>query len=320
MTDLFSRCQFGGYGIPLKIQQNSYSVILTPPGTVLEKTNFLANLINSENPRAIFHFGHHQDCIGYAAVELANQNSKSVIFHHCDHDPSIGATMKHAIHCDFTQEVSSFCKAFNKNVISFPLVSLKPLATRPSNLDTEICFATSGAANKFDGSIDDIHYADVILRLLKHFPRSRMLHIGPLEREMLDKINSVLEEVSGARERFFTIGQVPSVSEAVLSHSATIYLSSFPLAGGRATSEAQSIGLPVIFFDKGTDKPLESWKSIYANKTLSWNSLDELVKKANYCMLNYEFTSKTAIEHYQKHSSPEAMIEKLNNIYSLLGG
>jgi hypothetical protein len=318
LTDLFSRCQFGGYGIPVKIQQNSSSIILTPPGTVLEKINFLANFLNSKNPKAIFHFGHHQDCIGYAAVELANQNNKSVIFHHCDHDPSIGATLEHAAHCDFTPEVSSYCKAFHENMLLFPLVSPKPSTTRSSNLDMEICFASSGAANKFDGNIDGIRYADIILKLLTHFPCSRMLHIGPLEKVMIDEIHSAIEGVSGVKERFFNIGQVPSVSEALLRNSATIYLSSFPLAGGRATSEAQSIGLPVLFFDKGNEKPLESWNSIFANKMLSWNNLDNMIKKIDYCILNYEAMSKIAIGHYQAYSSDEKMIEKLNNIYSLL--
>lgn len=318
LTDLFSRCQFGGYGIPLKIQQNSSSVILSPPGTVLEKINFIAKILSSENPKAIFHFGHHQDCIGYAAVELANKNNKSVIFHHCDHDPSIGATFKHAAHCDFTPEVSKYCKAFHENLLYFPIVSAKPSHTRSPHADKEICFATSGADNKFQGDIDGIHYPDIILKLLTHFPYSRMLHIGPIEKETLDGIHSVISQVSGVRDRFLNIGQVSSVSEALLSHSATIYLSSFPLHGGRATSEAQSIGLPVLFFDNGNGKPLESWNSVYANQSLSWNSLDELVKKVNYCILNYEITSKTAIEHYQTFSSHEKMIEKLNDIYSYL--
>ena len=320
LTDLFSRCQFGGYGIPLKIQQNSSCVILAPPGTFLEKIKFVANILNSENPKAIFHFGHHQDCIGYAAVHLANKNNKSVIFHHCDHDPSIGATLKHAVHCDFTPEISNYCEAFHENLLSFPIVSSKPSHTRSSHVDPEICFATSGADNKFQGDIDGIRYPHIILKLLNHFPYSRMLHIGPMEKGTLDEIHSVIDQVPGTRDRFFNIGQVSSVSEALLSHSATIYLSSFPLHGGRATSEAQSIGLPVLFFDKGNGKPLESWNSVYANQSLSWNNLDELAEKIDHCILNYEVLSKNSIGYYQIHSSHEKMIEKLNDIYSYLEG
>jgi hypothetical protein len=313
LTDIFDRSINSSLISPQKFTEKGINLYAIPSGTIYEKINFLADLLIKINPKAIFHFGHHQDPIGYGAVEISGLKKRSAIFHHCDHEPSIGATMDHAIHCDFTLEVNKFCQKFHNNSLIFPLHSKKPSRIRSCDADDQICFATSGHPKKFIGNNNCIEYLDIVLILLNNFPEANFIHIGGLDNSILDAVDKKLGPKK--KSRFINVGPVSSVAETLLNYSATVYISSFPLAGGIATSEAQSIGLPVIFYDSLAEIPLHDFKSYFASEELSWTKLEDLPKTANYALKNYYQLWSNSISHYKNNASKEAMNEAISKIH-----
>jgi hypothetical protein len=314
LTDIFGKYHSGHLRLPEKIELAASSVFVLPSVRTLTKVRFLANFLLDISPRAIFHFGHHQDCIGYTAVETAGLQSRSVLFHHCDHDPSLGATLAHAIHCDFSEELVTICGKQRSNVQLFPLVSAPPETVRMPTANTPPRFATSGTQVKFFGEAHGIRYADIVLRVLQSHPHSSLLHIGKLSVQTQSEIYTVLGGLTGARERFIELGDVDSVVRVLIEHSATIYLSSFPNHGGRATSEAQSIGLPVIFFDTGQKIPLIDWPSVFASHDLRWETLDCLETAIKKVASDYEMYSTKSMLHYARHNTREAMKRAISEI------
>ena len=313
LTDIFGRSINKSLINPQKFKEKGINLYAIPSGTIFEKINFLADLLIKINPKAIFHFGHHQDPIGYGAVEISGLKKRSAIFHHCDHEPSIGATMDHAIHCDFSIEVNKFCQKIHDNTLIFPLHSKKPSRIRSCDADDQICFATSGHPKKFIGKDNYIEYLDIVFTLLNNFPEAKFIHIGGLDNSIIDGIDQKLGP--NKKTRFINIGPVSSVAETLLNYSATVYISSFPIAGGIATSEAQSIGLPVIFYDSLAEIPLHDVKSIFASPELSWTKLEDLPKTATYALKNYCQLWSNSVSHYRSNASKESMNEAISKIH-----
>ena len=84
------------------------TVILLPPGNLLEKTIFLKKLIKCIKPKTAVLLTHHDDPIGVTAI-CGTSINKKIFHHHCDHNLSLGATIKEFYHYDTTPFGKTVC-------------------------------------------------------------------------------------------------------------------------------------------------------------------------------------------------------------------
>lgn len=289
------------------------SIIVLLQNTLWGKCRELRNLTQRLSPRNILYFQHHYDPIAFIGT-LGHYGSHKTIFHHCDHNPSLGNTINGLEHVDFTTEMAATCSTCLKR--DAKILPLYVTDTNRKNFEPVhpnlFSVVTSGTSNKFarTGPFALQAIVETVLSTLQ----GDFFHIGPIDAEWLIEIKSYLVSKNIEPTRFATLGTVSSLWVALAGLDAHLYLGSAPVGGGRAAIEAQGCGYPVAFFRVNNQGTALGTESIYASKEIGWSTLDELSAMLKTVAPKLPSLSQKARENYELNFSREKFMQVLGGI------
>ena len=311
-SDLFGQIVSGVKKLDNIVTPKALSSITVNSGTLLHKVRSLVNLLKAIKPKHVWLFNHHQDVVIVLAALLFDQGRRTIFVHHCDHDPGLGATIRFPHHLDFTSELMENCGSIGLNTSPISLYT-KPPGGKAISIGSGLTVATAGRVNKFTGSMGGIEYRELVKEVLSHPSVSAFHHIGSVEQSYVADLKSYLGNTGVNPDRLKFAGEVPDISDFLISSGVNLYWSSFPLAAGSTTAEAQGAGIPVAFFDQSlnTELPLCAVESIYASPDLKWSCLEDIPRVLETARNDWKRLSEAATRKYEECFSREAFCNHL---------
>lgn len=309
LTDIFDRYATGQLVLGSVFNNlNRASVIVIPKMRMLDKLKNLFNLIRFLKPNTLGILAHHQDVVAFSACNDLIK-TQQVFVHHADHNPTLGATMKHYVHMDLTLGNQRFCvNSGVTNTVYLPLFGKKRF--RSSGKNGQFSTAMSGTFNKFTTE-GDFAYTKIVKTILKKI-NGQHYHIGPIPDDYLKIICSDLIESGIDPSRFRYLGVVDSLSDTLFNNNIDVYLTSAPVGGGKAYVEALGCGIAIIrfkkFFDGLTTSNYNEEYS-YSPDHLSWETLDELDHALSHIDLSLEFEKSQ--KYFMLHHNPEHFLQQV---------
>jgi hypothetical protein len=278
------------------------TLIKLPAGALWEKCGTLAALTRSLRPRSISYLSHHQDPIPYVAT-LRYEEARRIFFHHCDHNPSLGASLGGVRHVDLSGALQTTCSAHLQRQVDLLPMHVQDRGKKRFSRVKGRAFSvvTSGRAGKFTrhGEMALHRWVRAALQAVD----GQFFHIGPLPEGWVQEIRDHLAEQGIDPTRFVYLGLVTSLWSTLLQIDAAFYLGSAPVAGGRAAIEAQGAGYPVLFFTGFTSGPLVENYSLFADRSLGWHDPDSLAQLLTKVAPRHAQLSKDARRYYVEHFS-----------------
>ena len=312
MTDLF------GTGETEAVKNRFDTDIVFAIGeTYLDKLYWLQLQLTVHKPSQIFLFNHHQDAVAISSVQ-PTLTSQLIFYHHCDHNMSLGLYLSHAKHIDPHSFGYYNCrnKLGVKNNIYIPLVA-EDLQPRSSNSDfvanKKLTTCSSGSANKFEQPYSYI-YAEEVPKILA-ITDGYHIHIGSLSPQTLVTIQRKLGDLGINPDKFIHIPWVKSIWRAMSDHNVDLYISSFPIGGGRASIEVMGSGTPIIGCRNYHSRLLSVVDIIYPeaffwdNPEELYNYLDSLTQVTLFNQANF------SRKHYAQYHSPKIFVKCLEGLW-----
>lgn len=289
-----------------------YSLLLAPTGRFDGVMRWLFEQLSALRPSAVFLFQHPYDAVALTPIPLL-QHSEVYFNHHVDTSFCLGASLKLTGHIDQTPVIyNTLCRNTpGLNPVFVPLTVPDPGARDPATFGTRgpLRTAVCGSYNKFMDQDYAFRYADV-LPLLLGYTGGEHIHIGTLPNDYLATISANMQRRGIAPERFRYIPHVVSLGRALDEFAVDLYLTSFPLGGGKAVIEAMASGTPILYH--------QNYKSLYANAVADmvypeapiWHDLDSLataLQAATPDMLQQQ--SRLSRAYFAAHHA-EATVER----------
>ncbi|MDB5438238.1 MAG: hypothetical protein JWM33_665, partial [Caulobacteraceae bacterium] len=253
------------------------------------------------------------DSVAIAAAQ-PGLTGELVFLHNADHNLTLGVTLAHSLHVDFHAKGFYNCREQEgvRNNVMWPLTAddLGPRAPVYAKKPIRTC--TCGGIEKFQPQFNrDLQpYAFPYEELAPLIPAATggvHLHIGALTEESLKQIRDGLTRFGVPQDRFVHIPSVLSLWAALKSEQVDLYISSFPLGGGRATVEALGAGLPICVHSNYRSIFFTPENEVY-EEALVWRTPEELVG----CLMDLapetlERHSRAARAYYDKHHHPSLL-------------
>jgi hypothetical protein len=303
LTDLFGHMNRNPEGFAwIESRLAGAQVLTLSPGDLWQKSGDLHELVRQLQPRSMWYLSHHQDPIPFVGTLGAGSVSRAFV-HHCDHNPSLGASLKSVRHVDITDKLQETCSQFHGADTELLRLYVADQGRRPTTAVSGNAFSTvtAGRSGKFSqtgpvalsriigtalGATSGLHY-----------------HIGPLEAEWEREVRTTLQAAGIDPSRFVAVGAVPSLWESLKAIDVAVYIGSAPVSGGRGGVEAQGCGLPVLFYTGFEQGSLLADYSSYADAKLGWSTCEELAERLINVSVNYEQHSDAARAFYAEHFS-----------------
>jgi hypothetical protein len=314
LTDLFNRADINSmtdWFRPIA------ELRVAPRGTMLKKLEWLVAQLDAIKPARIFLFNHHQDAIAIASVQPWLGSTKVIFYHHADHNLCLGVHLPRTLHIDPHNIGYHNCRMHEglKDNRYLPLV-IEDKAPHSANhgflRDGILRTCSSGTYLKFNPSYM-YPYGELILKRLElrngvHF------HIGNLPDGVLGSIRNRLVAEGIDASRFIHIPWVQSLFSSLIEHHIDLYISSFPLGGGRASIEAMGSGTPSLIHQSSVSRHNGFIDSAYP-EALVWKDPAEFYDQI--CSLTPQVLTEHsgyARQHYESYHLPSLMASELNNI------
>lgn len=318
LTDLFLNFHKDRNQFDWLYERYGHAAVIVLPGQSLwSKAQTLHDLLRGLRPRNILYFNHHQDPLPFVAALASQPEARQVLFHHCDHNPSLGCTVAGVQHVDFTTSLQATCTAhLDQPSQRLPLyVPDQGVRPRPRVRGQHFSVVTSGRPGKF-ARTGPLALQAIIATSLTAI-RGQFFHIGPLDEAWLAEIRAHLGTQGLAPGRFVHLGLVPSVWRQLAELDAAFYIGSAPVSGGRAGIEAQGCGYPVLPFNGFEAGSLLADFSSYADEALGWSSLTELGQRLRSLAPRQAELSAQARAFYERCFSREVFRRALGEIIDL---
>ncbi|SRR6266851_4216743 len=272
-----------------------------------EKTRELSSLIATLGPQAVLLLAHQDDSVAYVGV--AEHAAPRVLFlHHADHQPSLGACRFDYTHVDLTPACHSVCASQTCLHPSLLNLTVKDVGTVQLVERHAIIGVTCGSPHKYAGS-SDFSYAQLLAALLSGGV-DRVLHIGEMPASQKDQICTDIVATGQDASRVVFLGDTPSLAAKLLEISPDFYLTSHPVGGGRATVEALSVGLPILWVRPPSTLPLMG-ADMTLNTSVLVSALEQIPAAIHRLETEKSTLAKRSREIYEKHYSSSAFREGL---------
>ena len=314
LTDLFDTYQRDPKQLEWIQERFKHAVVVQlPPGTMWEKCQTLQVFVRSLSPSSISYLAHHQDPIPYVAT-LGLKGVRKLFFHHGDHNPSLGCTLEGVRHVDLSPRLAELCRGYWGSAPDVLPMYVEDLGAQHIGPVTggDFSVVTSGHPAKFTRT-GPFSLKEIVLACLQ-VAQGSFFHIGPLEASWITEIRTHLAQHGIDGERFVHLDQVSSVWSELLRVGAAFYIGSAPVAGGRASVEAQGCGLPVLFFNGFETGPLLENYSLFAEPALGWASVRELGDLLRTLGPQHRDLSARARRFYVESFSRERYLESLQSL------
>lgn len=319
MTDIFNLSD--KKIIEQRFLQFNVNFLWAPRDNLTTKLKWLQNTLINLQPQKVFMFNHHQDAVTVAAMQ-PNLVKELCFFHHADYELCLGVHLSHALHIDAQSLGFHNCrhKIGIKNNIYWPLVVADQNydSARKFLVEGKLITCSSGSPKKFEVPYD-YSYIDLVPQILAA-TKGKHIHIGKLSKKSLEKIYNSLKRYNIPSDRFVHIPWVKSVWESLISQKVDVYLSSFPISGGRTTIEALGSGTPIIMHENYRSEYLGQVYMAYP-QVLCWRQPHQLLTLLKeYNSENLKQHSFWAREHYEKYYAPELFEKELTKSANELTG
>jgi hypothetical protein len=313
-SDLLDRIALGKTKLQGLVTPKALSSLTINSGDLLSKVITIVNLLNSISPKRVWILNHHQDVVILIAALIFDNGRRSIFVHHCDHDPGLGATIDFPVHLDLTDELLDNCVSIDLKASRLALYGA-PASRRAHFATSPLVIATAGSMNKFKGTMMGIQYPEVVSTILMHPAVGTFHHIGEVRDDYVSEFRNYLSSCGIDPNRMQFAGQVPRVSDHLLSIGARAYLSSFPLGAGTTTAEVQSAAIPVMYFNsKQKQMPLCSGASVFASPELEWNLLEDIHPILDMLTNDWNTFSNESYKKYTESSSRQVFLRQLETL------
>lgn len=313
LTDVFDRYASGKLFLGAVVNKlKDASIVVVPKMGMVDKLINILNFIKFFRPASIGILAHHQDVVAYSACnDLIN--TQQIYVHHADHNPTLGATIKHYIHMDVTQGNQKICEhAGVTNVVQLPLVGKKRF--RPYEKKHQFSTAMSGTFNKFTME-GEFAYVEIVKTILKRITGLHF-HIGPIPDDYLRIMHAELMGSGIDPARFRYLGPVDSLCDALVNSNVDVYITSAPVGGAKAYVEALGCGIAIVkfkkFFDGQTALNFNEEYS-YSGDHLTWETLEELDHALSNIDLSLEFEKSR--KYFMLNHDPELFTKLIHNFF-----
>jgi hypothetical protein len=256
---------------------------------------------------------HPFDSVAVAAVQ-SGLVGELVFLHNADHNLALGVTLPHALHVDFHAKGFYNCREREgvQNNVVWPLTAEDLGPRSPVFQARALRTCTCGGAEKFEPQFNRdlapyLYRYEELAPLIPTATGGLHVHIGPLSEEAQKTIGEGLDRAGVARERFVHVPSVPSLWEALKTLEIDLYVSSFPLGGGRATVEALGAGLPLCVHSNYRSILLSPVNEVY-DGALIWRTPEELAGcLSGLTPETLERHSRAARLYYEQHHQPSRL-------------
>lgn len=284
-----------------------------PPGDHAARLTWLKSRLSSLSPRVTRLVLHAFDSVAIAAVQpgLAGE---LVFLHNADHNLTLGVTLAHSLHVDFHAKGFYNCRDRQgvRNNVMWPLTATDLGPRPPLYAAAPIRTCTCGGGEKFEAPFTRdlapylFRYAE-LAALIPATTGGVHVHIGPLSDAALKEIGEGLDRFGVPRDQFVHLLSVPNLWDALKKLEIDLYISSFPLGGGRATVEALGAGLPICVHSNYRSIMLTPENEVYEDAFI-WRTPAELVR----CLTDLtpeilERHSRAARSYYERHHLPSRL-------------
>lgn len=284
--------------------------------TYHEKLLWLQNKWLEVNPEKVFLFNHPQDSVAIAAAQ-PEMPGKLFFYHHADYTLALGSRIKHAKHIDMNPLLFYQCQSYKVDNLYCPLIcddySVKD---KPKKFmqNGKINTASSGYFEKFNQSYL-YSYVELLPEILC-YTGGNHLHIGFLPQKMLNLIQENLIKAKVSLEKFIYLPLVKSVLTTIIEHEVDLYISSFPIGGGRTAIEVMASGTPVLSHLNYRSIFLSENHYLYPQAFL-WKTPEEL--KEIIQNLTPQTLAKHSLwsrKHYEENYLPEFLTNAIKDDFN----
>lgn len=284
-----------------------------PRGNLFSRLQWLQTRLIQLNPSNVYLFNHHEDSVAVAAMQ-AIKDSQVFFYHHGDHHLCLGMHLEDVRHIDIHAFGFHNCRVNLgiKDNYYLPLAA-QDLGDRPEThsflTDGRLTTCTAAGKNKLEVA-HCVNYVDVIPQLL-NVTGGRHIHIGRLSFWARYKIKKSMHKLGVKHEAFEYIPWVPSVWKALQELKIDLFISSFPIVGGKTLVEVMGAGIPLVVHDHPTSRFLGGVDMVYP-EVFCWRYPQELFA---YCKrltsLELKKHSFFAREHYLRYYSDDLLKKAL---------
>lgn len=241
---------------------------------IFQKLLALQKMWAQINPQKVFLFNHPQDVVAVAAAQ-PELPGDLYFYHHSDFQLTLGLYLPHATHIDIHALAHQHCSQKIKahGFINFPLMVPDRRARYVASSKNRLHTCSSGAQRKFTGSYA-FSYAELVPVLLKK-TKGQHTHIGYLSKRLLKIIKKGLVRHGVDPQQFIYVPWVESLWDTLVERSVDVYLTSFPIGGGRAGVEVMGAGIPIIAHKNYRSSFLDGLGLLYP-EVFRWQTPDEL--------------------------------------------
>jgi len=162
--------------------------------------------------------------------------------------------------------------------------------------------------SKFESESYALRYERAVACILKA-SRGYHVHIGDLSDAFLQKIHEELDAENVSHDQFIHIPWVASLSQALIENAVDVYVSSFPLGGGKSLIEAMSVGVPVVTHESYRSRYHAGSDLAYPD-SFTWSQYEELgriFKQWDEPLLKWHAAS--ASQHFERYYSQDAFLK-----------
>ncbi len=284
-----------------------------------EKFSWLLDFLQRETPRKFLVLSHNQDALAISVAFAAKAMSTStdvIYIHHGDHHLSLGAATQDFIHVDPHNIGYFHCRneLGNRDNHYWPLTATIPEAIERKKIFLEsgsLITCSSGRAEKFEVGSYAFDYFKILPQVLRATGGVHV-HIGDLESGQLEKIGIELISVGVDPSKFLHIPWVQSVAQALVDYSVDLYISSFPLGGGKASLEAMAAGVPLLMHESYRSR-FHGGVDIAYPEAFVWRNPAELLSIVSAMDAGLlAFHSRKARLHYETFHSQHVLMDACN--------
>lgn len=247
LTDIFNTGEEGD--IKKRFEKLPVELIFSPTNNSLrERLVWLYKKWIEISPEKVFLFNHHQDVVAIAAAQ-PQMPGQLFYYHHTDFQLGLGIRLKHAKHIDMNPLAYSHCRdKFGLDNVYCPLTCVDVKSEKPKSRnymqEGKINTASSGSCQKF--MQDYLYLYFDLLPQIMETTGGKHMHLGYLPRKILNLIRQKLSFANISQERFVYVPWVKSVGITMIEQDIDLYISSFPVGGGRTAIEVMASATPIL--------------------------------------------------------------------------
>lgn len=272
-SDLFAR-QGGAQEAIKQLESRGASVVIVKEEKFVLKSLRLVRYLKEYQPDICILFNHHQDAPVIAAC-LPEFCRDYYFYHHADHNLCLGARVPHFRHIDISPWQFERCSGWRDDNVYIPITCPDQggggyVGRRSGSLVS----CTAGSWVKFSEPYH-VQLPSLIADIVS-ITKGRHIHIGNLPEDILSGIRTALLERGLDGEAFQHIGWVKSLWRSAHELKVDLYLSSFPLGGGRGLIEMLGAGIPIAFHANPT-APYMCGETFRYPGAICWSYVDQLL-------------------------------------------